>query len=568
MDLSQRPVASTLLPKALRKVAGTVGRCRAWSPAAAPNSADASERRIEQKQPVVGGHRHIGQGTQPPALGQGADPVGVPHPHGGVDAAQVGIKGGVAGGGVLAAVAERAIEQQQAFWGQHGGGAGHQVRHGARRHDVGRVGREHRPIGPGGPGAGAHVQGDRIGQLTAGRQLGAALELDALQQVKALLGPLAGLPVQLADLAGQVDGMLAAARADLEHPGRPWQPPGQLSGDRLFVALAGFRKQHRLAATGRSTRSGLIQALAQFGAEASGGCSHRLAGGVSFGHRLDQGAADDGAIGTPVAHAAGLFGGGDAEAHGHRRAPLGLELLHQGAHPLLKRGAHPGHPGDADQVGEAAAGGVDAGHALGRGGGGHQQHQVEAVAGGNRRELLALFEGQVGHHQAGRTGGGGFKAEGLHAFVEQGVAVGEQHHRDRQPALEAAEHGQHPGGGGVGCQGAAGRRLDHRAIGQGVAVGDAQLDQVGAAGLKGQQGGGGALQIGITCHQKGHQGAALLLPQGLKTLLDRRHACCSDACEPMGSLGPGSLAEPVSASNLACSSGLSASKRLSSSASV
>ena len=206
---------------------------------------------------------------------------------------------------------------------------------------------------------------------------------------------------------------------------------------------------------------------------------------------------------------------------------------------------------------------MDAGHAIGRGGGGYQQHQIEAMASRDRRELFGLFERQVGHHQAGGAASGGIGTKGLHAFVEQGVAVGEKDHRDCELPLEAGQHRQHLGGGGGGGQGAAGCRLNHRPIGQWVAVGNAQLDQVGPLGLQRQQGGCGGVQVGITCHHKRHQRTALLLPQGLKTLLNCRHACCSDAPEPMGS-----LLAPVSASSLACSSGLRASKRRSSSASV
>jgi hypothetical protein len=125
-------------------------------------------------------------------------------------------------------------------------------------------------------------------------------------------------------------------------------------------------------------------------------------------------------------------------------------------------------------------------------------------------QLLRLLQGQVGHHQAGGTGGGGGSAEGLHAAVEQGVGVREQHHGDRKPAPQIAEHLQHPAGVGAGGQGPGGGGLDHRSIGQGIAVGNAQLDQVGAGVLQGQQGGRRGGEIRIARHQEGHQGAAVL----------------------------------------------------------
>ena len=104
---------------------------------------------------------------------------------------------------------------------------------------------------------------------------------------------------------------------------------------------------------------------------------------------------------------------------------MGFELGHQGFDAGLQVGAHPRDAGDADQIGEAAAAGMDAGQALWWGGGGHQQHQVEAMGGRQGREGLGFFQGQIGHHQTGGAGGSGLLTEALHAPVEQGIAVRE-----------------------------------------------------------------------------------------------------------------------------------------------
>ncbi len=176
--------------------------------------------------------------------GEQGQPVGVAHPHGGVEAAQMGIKGGIAGGCVPPTIAEGAIEQQQAAGAQQRRSSGHQIGHRSRRHDVDRVGAEHGIEGTRGPGPCGHIEGHRIGQVTAGGGLAAALTVDALLQRGQLPGPFTRQPVQLVALACDVHRMLAAARAHLQHPCRPRQPARQRLGDGLLVAFAGFRKLH------------------------------------------------------------------------------------------------------------------------------------------------------------------------------------------------------------------------------------------------------------------------------------------------------------------------------------
>ena len=196
-------------------------------------------------------------------------------------------------------------------------------------------------------------------------------------------------------------------------------------------------------------------------------------------------------------------------------------MLHQPFHPALQAGAGAGHTGHGHQVGKAAAGGGDADHAPSWSCGGHQQHQIQALGGSQGGQLGRFLQGQVGHHKTGRAGGGGLLAEALHAPAQQGVAVGEQHHGSVQLPLEAGEHLQHPARGGARGQGPAGGGLNHGPIGEGIAVGDAELNQVGASPLEGQQAGPGRGQVGIASHEEGHQGAAPLLLEPGETALDQ-----------------------------------------------
>ena len=165
---------------------------------------------------------------------------------------------------------------------------------------------------------------------------------------------------------------------------------------------------------------------------------------------------------------------------------------------------------------------MDAAHAFRGGGGRHQKHQVKAMGSGDRGELFGLLQGQVRHHQTGGAGGGGLTAEAVHAAVEQGVAVGEQHHRRGQCAPQVGEHGQHGSRCGARGEGASGGRLDHGAIGEGIAIGNPQLDQIGPGVLQGQQGRTRGGQIRVASHQEGHQGAAFLLPESAEAPGNRR----------------------------------------------
>ena len=60
--------------------------------------------------------------------------------------------------------------------------------------------------------------------------------------------------------------------------------------------------------------------------------------------------------------------------------------------------------------------------------------------------------------------------------VEQWIAVREQHHRHRQSIAQTTQHGEHIGGSGVLLEGPISRRLNHRPVGQWIAVRNAQFN--------------------------------------------------------------------------------------------
>ena len=85
-------------------------RARALLAQLEPEAVGLSE---EDQHAVVGWHRHIRQRLQSKAAGLLLQRDGIAHPHRRIEAAQVGVEGGVAGGRVHSAVVEGAVEQQQ-----------------------------------------------------------------------------------------------------------------------------------------------------------------------------------------------------------------------------------------------------------------------------------------------------------------------------------------------------------------------------------------------------------------------------------------------------------------------
>ena len=136
---------------------------------------------------------------------------------------------------------------------------------------------------------------------------------------------------------------------------------------------------------------------------------------------------------------------------------------------------------------------------------------------GQGRQALRLFEGQVRNHQPGGAGGCSLCKKAFRPSIQKWIAVSEEDHRDGEPGLEAGQHLKHTRRCGPGVEGALGRGLNHRAVSQRIAVGNAQFHHVGAIGLKAEQNIGSGGQIRIPSHQKGHQCHLSLLLKARET---------------------------------------------------
>src|SRR5699024_6854754 len=149
--------------------------------------------------------------------------------------------------------------------------------------------------------------------------------------------------------------------------------------------------------------------------------------------------------------------------------------------------------------------------AVGRGAGGDQEDPVHAVGLAGGDPVGALVGDQVRGDDAGAAGTGQIAGEGVGAVGEDRVPVG--HHQDRGAATREGRGRLHHVPGAVAAgQGGSGGPLDDRAVHDGIGVGQAQLDHVGAVVDQGASGVDGAGQVGVADGKVPDQGGASLGP--------------------------------------------------------
>ena len=134
---------------------------------------------------------------------------------------------------------------------------------------------------------------------------------------------------------------------------------------------------------------------------------------------------------------------------------------------------------------------------------------------GQRRRF---FGGQVGHDRARDARLASSRDVSLQALTINDRVADHRYDRGLQIGHDAAEHLKNPGELDLVPQGPRVRTLDHRSVGDRIAVGDTQLTKAAAAGDQAAEQIGGELQIGIASRNEGHQG---LSPGGAKIVEER-----------------------------------------------
>jgi len=171
---------------------------------------------------------------------------------------------------------------------------------------------------------------------------------------------------------------------------------------------------------------------------------------------------------------------GIAEVHGVDAAEVGLLGVVEG---LL--GA--GDGGRRDHVDEAVGVLVDEADAFfaGLGRDEHDDSKVVAVGDG-LDEVLVIVERQVGDNHAADATLDTTLTKGLDAVVENGIEIAHEDDGDVHVVLDGLQLGEKFGKRHTIFEGLSGGALDNGTIGQRVAEGDADLDEIDAATLHGE----------------------------------------------------------------------------------
>ena len=125
----------------------------------------------------------------------------------------------------------------------------------------------------------------------------------------------------------------------------------------------------------------------------------------------------------------------------------------------------------------------------------HDDAEVVAIGDG-LDDVLVVVEGEVGDDHAANTGVDARLTEGFDAVVEDGIEIAHEDEGNLCLVLDGFQLGEEFGEGHAVFEGLSGGTLDDGAVGQGVAEWDADLDEVDAAALHGEDDVGGAFECG------------------------------------------------------------------------
>ncbi len=246
------------------------------------------------------------------------------------------------------------------------------------------------------------------------------------------------------------------------------------------------------------------------------------AGEAGFGEAVDQGGADDGAVGE-AGDGGGLVGGGDADAGADGEVGVGADPADQLLDPGREGGSQAGHAQGRLGVDESPSGLGDRGQAgVARGGGG-QEHGGDPGGAGRLQPLPRLLGGQVGHDRPAGAGGGQLGREPPWAAVGDQVVVDEQDHRGVDAGGQLVDQAEDVVEPGPGVEGGGDRPLDDRPVDQRVRVGRADLEHVGPGLGHGPERGQRPVQVREPGDPVGDQRRPLLPPQRVQPPLQPLH---------------------------------------------
>src|SRR5260370_25710911 len=192
----------------------------------------------------------------------------------------------------------------------------------------------------------------------------------------------------------------------------------------------------------------------------------------------DKGGADYGGVGK-AGENGDVAGERDAEAYGDGELRNGAGAAEECGEIVGERVFRAGYSGAGDEIEEAGRDGGDFGEAFVRGSGRAEKNSVEMMGGENAAIVCGLFGSEIGGEDAVSGDFAGGARECFEAHLQDGIVVAKEHERNLRGLTDAANEIDYTGERGAGFEGAFGGALDGRAVGERIAEGNAELDDVG-----------------------------------------------------------------------------------------
>lgn len=219
--------------------------------------------------------------------------------------------------------------------------------------------------------------------------------------------------------------------------------------------------------------------------------------GAELGDAVDDGGADDDGVGVG-GDLAGLIGIGDAEADGDGELGMLTDALGHVADGSADGGLHAGDAFAGDVVDEALGAACDTFDAGIRGGGSDEPDGAHAGLAHEGLVVIGFLRGQIEDEEAIDTGGGGLGDEVIEADAMEEVEIDVEDDGDLGVASDVGDGLEDGRRGGAGGEAALGGELVDDAIGEGIAEGDTEFEDIdtGLIEFEGELAGG--FEVGIT----------------------------------------------------------------------
>lgn len=218
--------------------------------------------------------------------------------------------------------------------------------------------------------------------------------------------------------------------------------------------------------------------------------------GAELGDPVDDGGADDDGVGVG-GHFAGLIGIGDAEADGDGQLGMLTDAAGHVADGSADGGLHAGDTFAGDVVDEALGAAGDPFDAGIRGGGSDEPDGAHAGLPHECLIVIGFLRGQIEDEESIDTGGGGLGDEVVETDAMEEVEIDVEDDGDLGVASDVGDGLEDFGRGGAGGEATLGGELVDDAIGEWIAEGDTEFEDIdsGVIEFEGELAGG--FEVGI-----------------------------------------------------------------------